>query len=169
MYQQMTFQDIDRFVGLPFEREEYRQWFLNTLTFAVTGTRYTPVAVALLRETFKYDYLTKRVGVTADKAGNTDFADIDAHAVIKIPKRSHASTVGSGFDRPEGVALDSIRNFYVIDYGTRTLYVVNAAGYTSTVASGCVHPQSVAVDQAGDMFVADSGHNQVIELTTPSQ
>jgi len=72
------------------------------------------------------------------------------------------STIGSGFLSPKGVAVDSVGNLYVADYGDGVnpgaLYLEslsNGSYIQSPIGSGFLTPQAVAVDGLGNVYVAD--------------
>ena len=78
-------------------------------------------------------------------------------------------TLGSGFSRPYGVAVDGSGNVFVADYGHSAVQEIAAAGgYTivKTLGSGFSVPLGVAVDGSGNVFVADIGNNAVEKITT---
>jgi len=77
------------------------------------------------------------------------------------------STLGSGFVRPTGVAVDASGNIFVSFGGLGVVKEMVAAGGYSTikaVGSGFTSPNGVAVDGAGNVFVADAGANAVKEI-----
>jgi sugar lactone lactonase YvrE len=76
-------------------------------------------------------------------------------------------TIGSGFNGPNGVTLDSSGNIFVAVMQSNAVYEILAAdGYTTvkTVGSGFKLPSSVAVDGSGNVFVADFGNYLVKEI-----
>src|SRR5262249_19162895 len=81
-----------------------------------------------------------------------------------------ASTIGSGFFQPTGVAVDAAGDVFVADKGNSAVKEVLANGTIKTIGSGFNDPAAVAVDAAGDVFVvdeanrADSGGNAVEEI-----
>jgi YVTN family beta-propeller protein len=81
------------------------------------------------------------------------------------------STLGVGFDNPQGLAIDGSGNVFVADYLNDSIKEVLATGgYTTvqTVGSGFSLPTAVAVDGAGNVFVADWGNNAVKEIMAAS-
>jgi hypothetical protein len=75
-----------------------------------------------------------------------------------------ASTIGSGFRLPEGVAVDAAGDVFVADFLNDAVKEVRPDGTIRTLGSGFNSPRGVAVDAAGDVFVADSGNNVVKEV-----
>ncbi len=75
-----------------------------------------------------------------------------------------ASTVGSGYNQPVGVAVDAAGDVFVSDIGTNAVYEVLPSGTIKTIGSGFNTPRGVAVDAYGDVFVADYGNNAVKEV-----
>src|SRR5271170_1268798 len=74
-------------------------------------------------------------------------------------------TLGSGFERPAGVAVDSNANVFVADSGHAQVKEILAAGGYITVnilGSGFSSPYGVAVDGSGNVFVTDA--NAVKEI-----
>ncbi len=81
------------------------------------------------------------------------------------------SIIGSGFQYPGGVAVDSAGNVFVGDTGNgavKEIVAVNGAVSSSstvnTVGSGFLHPYGVAVDGAGSVYLADYANNAVEEI-----
>jgi len=77
------------------------------------------------------------------------------------------STLGSGFNDPTGVAVDSSGNIFVADrYHSAVKEILAAGGYTTvnTLGSGFSYPAGVAVDGSGNVFVTDYGHWALKEI-----
>ncbi len=75
-----------------------------------------------------------------------------------------ATTIGSGYNQPVGVAVDAVGDVFVSDIGTNSVYEVLPSGMIKTIGSGFNTPRGVAVDASGDVFVADYGNNAVKEV-----
>jgi len=88
--------------------------------------------------------------------------------------------LGSVFNSPGGLAVDSAGNIYLADTGNNVIRKINAAGVVTTAAGqvgvagaldGLVanalfnSPKGVAVDGAGNIYVADSGNNAARKVT----
>ena len=77
------------------------------------------------------------------------------------------TTVGSGFNSPQGVAIDASGNIFVADSSNNAVEEITASSGYSTVVrlgGGFNSPQGVAVDASGNVFVADTGNNAVEEI-----
>jgi len=76
------------------------------------------------------------------------------------------TTIGSGFNEPTGVAVDSAGNVYVADASNNAVKRIAAAGGAiTTLGSGFNYPTGVAVDSAGNIYVADTDNNAVKKLS----
>jgi len=76
-------------------------------------------------------------------------------------------TLTGGFNRPEGVAADSVGRVYVADTGNNRVVVLAANGTqlaTLTAAAGAPlqAPANVAIDAAGRLNVADTGADRIV-------
>jgi len=81
-----------------------------------------------------------------------------------------SSALGSGFNQPQGVAVDGGGNVFVGDTGNNAVKeIVAAGGYAtvSTLGSGFNLPQGVAVDGAGNLYVADTGNDAIKQIIAP--
>ena len=78
---------------------------------------------------------------------------------------SVSPALGSGFKKPNGVAVDANGDLFVAD-ALDGVKKVLGPGYTTIIplGSGFYHPNSVAVDAGGNVFVADTGNNAVKEI-----
>jgi sugar lactone lactonase YvrE len=76
------------------------------------------------------------------------------------------ATLGSGFSRPEAVAVDGSGNVFVADAGHNAVKEILASGgYTTVNILGTGFGGSgVAVDGSGNVYVADPGNNAVKEI-----
>jgi hypothetical protein len=72
-----------------------------------------------------------------------------------------ASTIASGFDRPQGVAVDAYGDVFVADTVNHAVKKVLPNGTIRTIASGIYSPTCVAVDAAGDVFFNEYQENAV--------
>jgi hypothetical protein len=79
--------------------------------------------------------------------------------------------VGSGFDFPQGVAVDASGDVFVGDLGNNAVKeivavngVVSPSSTVNTVGSGLSQPYGVAVDGSGDVFVANTSNSAVMEI-----
>src|SRR5258708_18607338 len=76
------------------------------------------------------------------------------------------STVGSGFNNPQGLAVDGSGNVFVADTGHNAVKEILAAGgYTTvnTLGNGFSDPEGVAVDRRGNVFVAARDKNALTQ------
>ncbi|TZF86380.1 T9SS type A sorting domain-containing protein (plasmid) [Pedobacter sp. BS3] len=132
-------------------------------------------------------------GIAVDRTGNLYVADRANHRIRKITPGGLVSTVaGSGaansidgidtvasFNNPVGVAVDSIGNIYVSDYGNQKIRKISA-GMVSTLA-GCAcsgsmdgvrdsasfnNPFGIAVDRTGNLYVAEFTGNVIRKIST---
>lgn len=134
-------------------------------------------------------------GVAVDTAGYIYVADTDNNTVRKITPAGDVSTlagvagnsggidgVGSAarFALPNGVALDSGGNLYVVDSSNNTIRKISPARVVSTLAglagnSGSADgtgsaarfsfPNGVGVDKMGNVYVADTNNSTIRKIT----
>ena len=131
---------------------------------------------------------THATGIAVDGHGNLFVADAGAAQVDEIlagtggaaagtvSSGSTVVTVGSGFQKPTGVAVDAMGDVFVADAGAAQVDEIlagtgGAAAGTVTngstvvaVGSGWMQPSGVAVDMHGDVFVADPAALAVKEI-----
>ena len=78
------------------------------------------------------------------------------------------TTLGGGFNSPEGVAVDGRGNVYVADTGNNTVKEMPAGCASSscvkTLGGGFASPNGVAVDGYGNVYVADTFNSAVKEM-----
>ena len=107
----------------------------------------------------------------ADSFNNT-IDEVSAGGTVTVLAGGHPQTGdldGTGtaaeFDKPYGVAVDSLGNAYVADTYNNAIREVTPAGVVTTLAGGVdagfKRPEGVAVDGAGNVYVADSGNNAI--------
>ncbi|WP_207215834.1 NHL repeat-containing protein [Pseudolysobacter antarcticus] len=76
-------------------------------------------------------------------------------------------TLGSGFNQPNGVAVDANGNVFVADTNNSAVKEILVPGYTTviTLGSGFSYPAGVAVYPSGNVFITDN--NSVKEILAP--
>ena len=138
------------------------------------------------------------LGIAVDSAGNLYVADANNNTIRKVtpvgtnwvvttlagsPGNS-GSTDGTGtnalFNFPFGLAVDSVGNVYVADYGNYTIRKVTPAGAVTTLAGSAGNygyadgtgtnavftvVRAVAVDSAGNAYVADFDASTIRKVT----
>ncbi len=127
-------------------------------------------------------------GIAVDMRGNLYVADAGAGQVEEleagtggaaagaVSASSTMVTVGSGFTKPTGVAVDAAGDVFVADAGVAKVFeieagtggaaagTVNSGSTVIQVGSGFMKPNGVAVDGHGDVFVADLGSDEIVEI-----
>jgi sugar lactone lactonase YvrE len=140
-------------------------------------------------------------GVALDSAGNLYIADIYNQAIRKVNPAGIITTVaGNGttgysgdngpatsaqLDGPEGVAVDSADNLYIVEFNSAVVRKVNALGIITTVAGTPLvagysgdngpatsaqlqYPISLALDGAGSLYIADFLNNRIRKVSVTS-
>jgi len=78
------------------------------------------------------------------------------------------TTLGSGFNTPSAVAVDSSGNVFVADSGNNAVKEMPAGCATSNcvtvLGGGFNDPAGVALDSSGNVYVADYGNNAMKEM-----
>ncbi len=134
-------------------------------TIALYGTKGTGFAQ------FK-----RPAGITISPvSGNIFVTDSENDRVKEISTTNGTSftTVRNitGFDNPEGVAVDAQGRIYVADSGNDRVVILDAnrVQIATLTADGMYHPATVAVDAAGRIYVSDTHNDRVLvyEWGTP--
>jgi DNA-binding beta-propeller fold protein YncE len=73
------------------------------------------------------------------------------------------TTLASGLNHPNSVAMDGAGNVYIADTGNNAIkkWTMTNNTVTTLVASGLNGPAGVALDGAGNVYIADSGNNAI--------
>jgi len=145
--------------------------------------------------------LVRPTGIAVDSSGNVFVADEGTDNVFKISTPGTCSTGGtpctineiidstgdgiSAFDEPEGIAVDSSDNVFVIGRISDNVFKISTPGTCSTGGTPCTiteiidstgdgsnildRPFEIAIDSSGNVFVpGDISHNafKISEVTT---
>ena len=116
--------------------------------------------------------------MATDALGNLYYTTMSGNTVEEIlavngviPASPTSRGLGSGFEFPAGVAVDSNEDVYVANAETNTvdeLIAVNgsipASPAIRTLGSGFNLPAAVAVDTRGDVYVSDFSNNALKEI-----
>ncbi|MFP5041021.1 T9SS type A sorting domain-containing protein [Parasediminibacterium sp. JCM 36343] len=132
-------------------------------------------------------------GITVDAIGNLYIADLFNHRIRKVDVNGIISTVaGNGttgysgdggqatsaeLSEPLGVAVDTLGNLYIADFGDNRIRKVNKTGIISTVAGNSTRgfggdgnaatlalfsePNGIAVDKFGSLYIADNDNYRI--------
>jgi uncharacterized protein (TIGR03437 family) len=140
--------------------------------------------------------LNEPTGIAVDSAGNLYIADSGNNRVRKVLGGVITTVAGNGnygfsgdggsatsaqLSLPEGVAVDSTGDFYIVDSHNVRIRKVSNGLITTVAGSGTqgfggdngpavnaqLNPWDVAVDSAGNVYVAD-GINNRVRVLTPS-
>ena len=121
-------------------------------------------------------------GIAVDSSGNIYVGDNYNHLVRKIDPDGNVTTLAgqagvsgsadsqgtdASFNRPHGVAVDSLGNVYVADFDNHLIRKIDPSGNVTTLADSFYHPIDVAVDSLGNVYVADF-YNHLIRKIDPS-
>ncbi|MGB9232275.1 MAG: kelch repeat-containing protein, partial [Terracidiphilus sp.] len=108
-----------------------------------------------------------------DSAGDlfiaqTQWPTSNSGQVVEVAANGTQTTVGSGLEYPQGLAVDGAGDLYIADNNLSEVVKV-PAGCTSsacqtTVGSGLSSQLGVAVDGAGDVFISSYGQHEVVEV-----
>ena len=131
----------------------------QTCNFSVS---YTPTAVGL-----------QEGAVTLTATGGTNIATASLSGVglgaAQTNDPGTLNTLGSGFMKPQGIAVDGAGNVYIADAGANAVLLYPAGSSTGTsIGTGLTGPTSVALDNAGNLYIADSGNGRVVEVPNVS-
>ena len=117
-------------------------------------------------------------GMTIDSQGNIYAAarTQNSSAIVKITAAGVTSTVSipnnitPAISDPQGVAVDSFGNLYIVDTANNRIVKITNAGVASVVSiSGLTSPATlstllfgVTVDNSGNLYIPDWGNNRIV-------
>jgi hypothetical protein len=132
-----------------------------------------------------------------DGAGNLFIADADNHRIRRVSSGTITTVAGTGsigfsgdsglatsakLNWPNGIAVDSMGNFYIADTSNNRIRKVTSLGIINTLAgnngstfngdgiaatsASLSIPTGIAVDVAGNLFIADQYHNRIRKVSS---
>jgi secreted PhoX family phosphatase len=134
-------------------------------------------------------------GVAVDPAGNIYIADTNNHRIRMVSNGTITTVVGDGvpgsrgdngpatsaqLDIPEGVAVDSTGDLYIVDTSENRVRKVSNGIITTVAGNGTqggsgdngpatsaqlFHPYGVAVDAAGNLYIADFANSRIRKVS----
>ena len=132
----------------------------GTLSASIPGGLYDLRIIASERVTSGSRGLKSVIWFTTDLA---TLISISGPSVFS----SNQTTIGSGFDNPWGVAVDTSGQVFVGDTNNNRIVSMNADGSNqTTIGSGFSYPSGVAVDTSHHVFVGDTNNNQIVSIST---
>lgn len=122
--------------------------------------------------------LTRPAGVLVDAFGNlyvsdegiADPAHYVAPQLLKVAPNGTTTSIGSGWQMPQGMAIDGAGNLFVADNNQNQVVEIPAGCTTAACQRFVPNPLGlrsqlgVAVDQAGNMFVGDFLDGEVAKV-----
>jgi sugar lactone lactonase YvrE len=120
--------------------------------------------------------------VAVDSSGNVYVSDNTSNLIRKITpdgvvrtlagtgKRGQTDGPGAAasFSAPEGIAVDSSGDVYVLEFGSSAVRKITPAGVVTTLGArgqkGHEEGRGIAVDSAGNVYVADLGANMIRKI-----
>ena len=106
-----------------------------------------------------------------DYSGNVYIVDYNNNAVYKETLSAGTytqSTVATGLNNPEAVAVDGAGNVYVCDSGNNQILLETNSGGSwvqSAIATGLNFPTGLAVDALGNVYFSSFNDGAVYEIT----
>ena len=99
--------------------------------------------------------------------GDLYVSDLTTNSIIVYKPDGTSSTFATGFNQPQGLVFDRVKNLYVAD-GTGNVYRVTPAGTKTVFVSGLVNPLGLAI-VGGELLVAENGADRVTAITQSAQ
>ena len=130
----------------------------GTLSASIPGGLYDLRIIASERVTSGSRGLKSVIWFTTDLATQIS---ISGPSVFS----SNQTTIGSGFNYPSGVAVDTSGQVFVADTYNNRIVSMNADGSNQTaIGSGFNYPCGVAVDTSGHVVVADTDNDRIVSM-----
>lgn len=106
------------------------------------------------------------MGVAVDSTGTIIYvANTNANDVLE-DNNGVVTSLGAGFNQPEGIAVDGSGDVFVADTGNSEVKEISGGVVTQLGTSYVfAQPSGVAVGSSGNVYVADTGNNAVVEVS----
>ena len=103
----------------------------------------------------------------ADSCPTVEVCRVRNRQVLKLAAGSNTQTVlpFTGLNRPDGVAVDTAGNVYVLDGKNRVVKLAGGSNVQTVLPfTGLDGPDGMTVDTAGNVYVTDWANAQVVKL-----
>ena len=107
--------------------------------------------------------LKRPSGLAISRGRALYIADSGNNRVLNYSQGS--TTIGSTFNNPQDVTVDSTGNVYVVDTGASRLMKIDTAGAISEIGTGQFrNPAAIAIDLQDNLYLADTGNNRIVKI-----